>query len=156
MDKKMTRPWKEAFRQAWLSYCGGSFPIGAVIVDRKGSIISKGRNKVYESECISEEICNNKIAHAEINAILKINNLESNNDRKDYILYSTMEPCPLCFGAIVMSGIRKIKYAARDNIAGSTDLNSGNDFIKEKSIEVLGPFSKLEIILEFPHFFESR
>lgn len=138
--------WKECFYQAWLSYCNGSFPIGAVIVDEDGNIISKGRNTVYETEAMPNEICNNKIAHAEINAILKINNLETNVTRKEYELYSTMEPCPLCFGAIVMSGIRNIHYAARDKVVGATNLKDGNAYLQRKNINISGPHTELEIV----------
>ena len=142
----LCEPWKECFNQAWLSYCNGSFPIGAVIVDGSENIISKGRNTVYETEAMPNEICNNKIAHAEINAILKINNLETNAMRKEYELYSTMEPCPLCFGAIVMSGLTNIHFAARDRLVGATDLKEGNAYLQGKNMSVTGPHKELEIV----------
>lgn len=146
MWNTLSKPWKECFNQAWLSYCNGSFPIGAVIVDESGNIISKGRNTVYEMEALPNEICNNKIAHAEINAILKINNLETNASRKEYELYSTMEPCPLCFGAIVMSGITNIHYAARDKVVGATNLKDANTYLQGKNMKVSGPYKELEIV----------
>lgn len=142
----LSEPWKECFTQAWLSYCTGSFPLGAAVVDGNGTIISKGRNTVYEMEAMPNEICNNKIAHAEINAILQINNLETNAMRKEYELYSTMEPCPLCFGAIVMSGIRNIHYAARDKVVGATNLKDGNAYLQRKNMKVFGPHKELEIV----------
>lgn len=138
--------WKECFSQAWISYCNGSFPIGAAITDETGTVISIGRNKVYEKEHEESQVCNNKIAHAEINAILKIDNLETNANRKKYSIYSTMEPCPLCFGAIVMSSIKKIHFAAGDGLAGGTNLIRGNDYISGKAIEENGPHKELEIV----------
>ncbi|WP_113930280.1 nucleoside deaminase [Bacillus sp. P14.5] len=141
----LSHAWKECFEQAWISYCNGSFPIGAAITDENGRVISAGRNKVYEKSQENGQVCNNKIAHAEINAILKIDNLETNQNRKRYSIYSTMEPCALCFGAIVMSSIKNIHYAAGDGLAGATNLVNGNDYITGKSISVHGPHKELEI-----------
>jgi tRNA(adenine34) deaminase len=146
MWESLSEPWRESFNQAWKSYSKGSFPIGAVIYDESGMFVSKGRNKVYESEPQTGQICENKIAHAEINAILRMDNFETNPYIKTYTLYSTMEPCPLCFGAIVMSSIRHVKYAAKDGVAGSTDLIIGNDYIRSKNMKIDGPHRDLEIV----------
>ncbi|MGD7023574.1 nucleoside deaminase [Rossellomorea vietnamensis] len=146
MWDNLSQAWKTCFEQAWLSYCSGSFPIGAVITDENGKVISAGRNKVYEKSQEPGQICSNKIAHAEINAILKIDNLETNRNRKKYSIFSTMEPCALCFGAIVMSSIKTIHYAAGDGLAGATNLVNGNNYITGKSISVHGPHKELEIV----------
>lgn len=146
MWNSLSSAWKECFEQAWNSYCNSSFPIGAAITDENGDVISVGRNKVYEKATEEGQVCNNKIAHAEINAILKINNLETNTNRKKYSIYSTMEPCALCFGAIVMSSIKNIHFAAGDGLAGATNLINGNDYIAGKNILVNGPFKDLEIV----------
>ncbi|RLQ93345.1 nucleoside deaminase [Falsibacillus albus] len=138
--------WQSCFEEAWESYCKGSFPIGAVITDENGIIISKGRNKVYENAGVGREIYANKIAHAEVNAILKIDNRETNINRKEYTLYSTMEPCPMCFGAAVMSGLRRVVYAAKDGMAGCTDLKDANPYLESKAMVVTGPFKELEIV----------
>jgi tRNA(adenine34) deaminase len=42
---------------------------------------------------------------------------------KKYTLYTTMEPCPMCFGIMAMIGIRNMRYAAKDGFAGVTELN---------------------------------
>lgn len=141
----LSKPWQESFKQAWSSYCKGSFPIGAVVVDKKDQIIAKGRNKVYEKEIEFGQISNNKIAHAEINAILMLNT-HDRDEVKNYTLYSTMEPCPLCFGATIMSGIKEIKFAARDRVAGATGLNQGNDYIASKALNIEGPDLELEFV----------
>jgi tRNA(adenine34) deaminase len=146
MWNRLSEAWKECFEQAWVSYRNGSFPIGSVITDENGEVISTGRNKVYETAHEYGQVCNNKIAHAEINAILKIDNLETNKNRKKYSIYSTMEPCALCFGAIVMSSIKNIHFAAGDRLAGATNLVEGNDYIAGKKINVSGPHKELEIV----------
>ncbi|WP_409253000.1 nucleoside deaminase [Bacillus sp. SCS-153A] len=146
MWNSLPRAWKKCFEQAWISYCSGSFPIGAAITDENGEVIATGRNKVYEQAHEERQVCDNKIAHAEINAILQINNLETNTNRKKYSIYSTMEPCALCFGAIVMSSIKNIHFAAGDGLAGATNLIKGNDYISGKNIHVTGPIKELEIV----------
>jgi tRNA(adenine34) deaminase len=146
MWNELPEYWKQCFRLVWDSYKCGSFPIGAVIVNEENEIIATGRNRVYEKNHVDDEICNNKIAHAEINAILKIDNLETNENRKRYKIYSSLEPCPLCFGAIVISGIKHIHYAARDGLAGASNLKEGNDHLKSKSLHTFGPYDHLEIV----------
>jgi tRNA(adenine34) deaminase len=54
-----------------------------------------------------------------------------------YSLYTTTEPCVLCFGAIVMSGINRVRYAALDPIAGGSNLNNvNNSFIQSREIDI--------------------
>ena len=144
MWSELSKPWQICFEQAWDSYCNGSIPIGAVLVDENGSIILTGRNRINEKKAPVNQICYNKLAHAEMNVLLQIE-LNKYPDLKKYTLYTTMEPCTLCFGAIVMGTIRKVKYAARDKIAGSMSLIKANEFLISKSIEVDGPDTRLEI-----------
>lgn len=80
-----------------------------------------------------------KIAHAEMNAIYS-----SKQSLRNTIIYSSMEPCIMCFGAIVMNGIKEINYAARDGVAGGTNLK--NTFIKKRHIKINEHNSELEII----------
>jgi len=136
-----------AFEVAWEAYKNKTIPIGAAIMDTSNTLVATGRNQIYtEGE---GAISLHQIAHAEINAILKLSEIKDDNIHKNirtYTLYTTMEPCPLCFGAIVMGSIRNIKYAARDNWAGATSLNESIDYIKNKKITVTGPFEEAEIV----------
>ena len=145
MWTNLTKPWQVCFEQAWESYCNGSIPIGAVLLDDAENVVLVGRNRVYEKKTPYKQIGYSKIAHAEMNVLLQID-IDKYPNIRNYTLYTTMEPCPLCFGAIVMSNVRKVKYAARDRIAGSANLNNGNDFIASKSIKVYGPEIGLEEI----------
>jgi tRNA(adenine34) deaminase len=135
----ITGPWKICFEEAWEAYCNGSIPIGAVIVSDEGEIISRGRNMIGEDIKESNRLSGSKIAHAEMNAIYS-----SSKGLKNTIIYSTMEPCIMCFGAIVMNGIKEINYAARDGIAGGTNLK--NDYINKRDIKINEHNLDLEIV----------
>jgi len=142
---KLEKPWQVCFELGWISFKKGSIPIGAVVVDDTGKIIAKGRNRLYESEGEGREIVRHHLSHAELNALLKVSEFDYPNIR-EFSLYSTTEPCPLCFGALVMGNIRNLKFAARDRFAGGTGLNKGNEYIASKNIKIEGPFTDLEKI----------
>lgn len=136
MWSSLTKTWQICFEEAWDSYCHGSIPIGAVLVNSNGVIISRGRNRINEKIAPNKQICSNRLAHAEINALLQINSTDSDTF-KNCTLYTTTEPCVLCFGAITMSGIRKVRFAATDPIAGGKNLIfSENSFIKSREIDI--------------------
>ncbi|MDF2544498.1 MAG: nucleoside deaminase [Herbinix sp.] len=137
--------WQAAFGSAWNAFKEKTIPIGAAIVNEQDVLVSTGQNKIYSKQGNPKEIYQHHLAHAEINAILKLNEEEHPNIRQ-YTLYAVMEPCPLCFGAIVMGSIRHVKYAARDTWAGATILNSRSEYIQSKKIKVEGPFADLEKI----------
>lgn len=145
MWNDMDKVWQVCFELGWKSYCNGSIPVGSVVVDDKGKIVSKGRSMVNEKVILKDCISWNKLSHAELNALLQVSHHE-HNKIKSYTLYTTMEPCPLCFGAVVMSNVRTIKFAARDRYAGSTNLKDKNDYIGSKPIKIFGHFEELEKI----------
>lgn len=135
MWNNLSLPWKVSFEEAWEAYCNGSLPIGAALVDSNHNIISRGRNRINETIAPKKEICNNKLSHAEMNVLLKID--KDQKLHEDYTLYTTTEPCVLCFGAIVMSGVRNVIYAAKDPLSGGTQLNHADiALIQEREIRV--------------------
>ncbi|HOQ76499.1 MAG TPA: nucleoside deaminase [Thermoclostridium sp.] len=136
-------PWQVCFDLEWESFKKGSVPIGAVITDERGYIISKGRNMIFEDGGGPGDVARHKIAHAELNAIMRVSEFDYPDIRK-FTIYSTFEPCPMCFGAIVMANIRNIRFAARDRLAGGTILNGATDYIRSKNISITGPFEKME------------
>lgn len=85
-------------------------PIGCVIV-KDGKIIARGHNK-REKEQLS-------ISHAEINAIRKACKKLKSWRLEDCDLYVTLEPCPMCAGAIIQSRIRHVYFGASDPKGGS-------------------------------------
>lgn len=145
MWEELSLPWRTAFEQAWEAYCSGSVPIGAALVDESGKVIATGRSMQFERSGEPGQIVWSKLSHAELNVLLQISAHDHPNIR-GCTLYTTMEPCPLCFGALVMSNVRNLCYAARDAWAGSTNLLHANEYISSKPIRVTGPDEQLEIV----------
>ena len=114
--KSLSEPWQHCIDLAWEAYCAGSLPIAAVMTDESGTIVATGRNRIGDKKIVHPYISNHALAHAELNALLVLNEAEVN--RKACTLYTTTEPCPLCMGAIRMAGVRRFHYACRDPWAG--------------------------------------
>ena len=89
----------------------GEIPVGCVITDENGKVIGRGRNR--------RESAPDATAHAEIEAIREA--CRSRNDwRLDgCTIYITLEPCPMCAGAIINSRISTVVYGAKDEATGS-------------------------------------
>jgi tRNA(adenine34) deaminase len=134
--------WQECFNEAWKSFQEGSRPIGALVTNSEGEIIARGKSATF-AELSDSVISHNELAHAEMNALLKLDN-RVHQKVNTYVLYTTMEPCPLCFGAFYMSGIRNLKYAAKDKYGGSTNLKDTTPYLSRKPIRINGPFALLE------------
>ncbi|MBR5295227.1 MAG: nucleoside deaminase [Clostridia bacterium] len=99
-----------ALKEAEKASLEGEVPIGCVIV-KDGKIISRGRNK--------REGKKNALMHAEIVAIDKACKKLGGWRLWQCEMYVTLEPCPMCCGAIINSRIKKVNIAARDPKAGA-------------------------------------
>ena len=88
----------------------GEVPVGCVIV-RDGEIVGRGRNRREEKQ--------STISHAEIEAITQANEVLGSWRLDDCTLYVTLEPCPMCAGAIINARIPKVYYGARDDVMGA-------------------------------------
>ena len=131
--------WQAAFRQVWAAYRMGSIPIGAVVADVNGKIISQGRNRRHESQGEGAQLAGTLLAHAEMNALLEMPNPTTINPRT-CTLYTTTEPCPLCCGALVMANIRSVAFASRDLWAGrAEEMLRSTPYLRQKNIRVTGP-----------------
>ena len=142
MWRDIEKPWQEAFKMAWEAYKRGTIPIGCIIITSKGEIVSKGRNRIFDNKS-DNPLARSNMAHAEMTAMLGLREIEQ-TDIKKYILYTTMEPCPMCFGAMVMMNIRTIRFGARDGFAGATSLNDKLDYIKSKEIDIKRGIDEIE------------
>lgn len=88
----------------------GEVPVGCVIV-RNGKIIGEGRNRREERNAAA--------SHAEMEAIANANAALHSWRLDGCALYVTLEPCPMCAGAILNARISKVYYGARDEIFGA-------------------------------------
>jgi tRNA(adenine34) deaminase len=133
-------PWQAALEMAWEAYCVGTIPIGAVIADADGNIVARGRNRIMDSSAPENQVCANELAHAELNALLALKlDYYACKDR-GVALYTTMEPCPLCMGALYMSDVKTVHYAARDPWAGSANLLGTTPYLSLKAFRAIPPF----------------
>lgn len=87
----------------------GEVPVGCVIV-KDGVVVGKGRNR--------RETRHTALGHAEIEAIAMACETLGGWRLKDCTLYVTLEPCPMCAGAIVNARIDRVYYGAKDDKAG--------------------------------------
>jgi tRNA(adenine34) deaminase len=143
--------WQECFNLAWEAFQEGSRPIGAVVINENGDIVSKGKSSTL-NELSGSVVFHNELAHAEVNALLKLDN-RIHKRVTQYTLYSTLEPCPLCFGAFYMSGIRNLEYAAKDKYGGSTNLKDTTPYLSRKPIKIHGPYPYLEQLSILLHIY---
>lgn len=138
MWQNLSNPWQVCIEAAWEAYCAGSLPIGAAVTGSNDSVLSTGRNRLYESRAATTAwLSGARIGHAEINALLALDGQPVNP--KECVLYTTTEPCPMCAGAIVMANIRSVCFAARDPWAGSTALYETSLYMRGKRMQVEGP-----------------
>ena len=89
----------------------GDTPVGCVVVDTAGTVIGRGRNRREKEKSAT--------AHAELEAISDACKTLDDWRLFGCSLYVTLEPCPMCAGAIIMSRISKVFFGARDELTGS-------------------------------------
>lgn len=100
---------KEALKAAQEAYDAGEVPIGAVIV-HDGEIIGRGFNRRNTE--------GNPLCHAEIIAINEAAHFMGDWRIEECTMYVTVEPCPMCAGAIVQARIPRVVYGAKNPKAG--------------------------------------
>ncbi len=103
---------KEALAEAKIAFSEGEVPVGAVIV-KDGEIIARGHNKREQKQ--------NALSHAETEAINSACKKLGSWRLDGCELYVTLEPCPMCTGAIINSRISTVVFGAFDSAAGCMD-----------------------------------
>ena len=117
---------REALVQAKKALKKGEVPIGAVVV-LGDEIIGKGHNQPITKK--------DPTAHAEIIALKEASNRLDNYRLNEAIIYTTLEPCLMCVGALVHARIKKIIFAAQDTKSGVVVNNGGliqSEFLNHK------------------------
>ncbi|MFR0880659.1 MAG: tRNA adenosine(34) deaminase TadA [Oscillospiraceae bacterium] len=103
-----------ALELAQKAYTLGEVPVGAVVVKKStGEIVGKGYNR--------RETDKDPLAHAEISAIKQASETLGGWRLIDCDIYVTLEPCPMCCGAIINSRIERVVFGAFDKKSGSAE-----------------------------------
>ena len=100
-----------AMEEAAAAETAGEVPVGAIVVSAGGEVVGRGNNQVLRT-------CD-PTAHAEIVAMRDAGRTLGNYRLPGCTLYSTLEPCAMCAGAILHARIARLVYAARDPKAGA-------------------------------------
>ncbi|MGN0686964.1 MAG: tRNA adenosine(34) deaminase TadA [Oscillospiraceae bacterium] len=101
----------KALELAEKAYALGEIPVGAIVVSPDGEIIGEGYNK--------REMLNSPTAHAEVIAIEQAAQRLSQWRLSGCTLYVTLEPCPMCVGAVINSRLKRVVYGAFDDKNGA-------------------------------------
>ncbi len=109
----------QAFMQIALQAAGsaldaGEFPVGCVLVS-DGRVVASGARRNSRGEA-------NELDHAEIVALRSLLDRCPSIDPSRVVVYSTMEPCLMCFSTLILNGIRTIVYAYEDVMGGGCGL----------------------------------
>lgn len=113
-DRAMLVRTLELARQALKK---GSSPIGCIIVDQIGRVISEGHNRSGEAwPKTPRRIGGSGLAHAEMDALFRLSDLEG---ASQWTLYTSLEPCLMCGGAIGMLGLSRVVWACDDAWGGA-------------------------------------
>ena len=125
----------------------GEVPVGCVIV-RDGAVVGRGRNR--------REGARTALGHAEIEAIAQACRTLGGWRLRDCALYVTLEPCPMCAGAIVNARIPVVCYGAKDDKAGccGSVLNLFEERFNHRP-RVYGHILEEECAALLRHFFEQ-
>ncbi len=100
----------QALELAREAAAAGEVPVGCVIV-REGQVIGRGRNRREEKQ--------STLSHAEMEAIAQANEALGSWRLDGCTLYVTLEPCPMCAGAIINARVERVYYGARDEAMGA-------------------------------------
>ncbi len=101
---------KLAVELAWEAYVSGTCGVGATLTDAAGRIVASGRNHILNADAPPGRLRSTGIAHAEIDVLAQM----PLADYRDHTLWTSLEPCVLCTGALVMSNIGRVVFEARD------------------------------------------
>ncbi len=139
---------REALAEAAAAAEHSDVPVGAVVV-RDGVIIARGHNR--------RELDGDATAHAETVAIRAACAAVGGRRLDDCALYVTLEPCPMCAGAIYNAGISRVVYGCYDDRAGALggafDLF---DMLPDKRPQIKGGVLGTECAALLSSFFEGR
>ena len=140
----------KALEEAHQALSMGEFPVGCVIVYENRVIVTGARHHSVQDD-------QNELDHAEMLALRKLVDIEGKIDREKVTIFSTLEPCLMCYTAIIVNGIRRIVFAYEDVMGGGTnlDLKRLNPFYSNMKITTTPNVLRQESLTLFKEFFSD-
>jgi tRNA(adenine34) deaminase len=140
----------EALRHAGIALASNEFPVGCVMEYNHHIIASGSREGTRVSDT-------NEVDHAEIMALRRLNRLPYPVEFEKITAFCTLEPCLMCFGALLISGIRRIVYAYEDAMGGGTrcDLNSLSPLYRNAAVIVIPHVLRKDSLRLFKAYFDD-
>lgn len=139
---------KKALQQARQALAAGEFPVGCVLVYRD-KILQTGarRRSIGHSR--------NEVDHAEIVALRRLSDLGASVDHSQITAFSTLEPCLMCYSALILSGIGEVVYAYEDVMGGGTgcELSRLKPLYRDSPLRVVAGVLRAESLELFKAFF---
>lgn len=136
---------REALAEAEAAGQAGELPIGAVLV-LDGDVIARGRARHREHK--------SQISHAELNTLLN-GGEKLWTDFRRAVLFTTVEPCPMCLGAVVMADVPHIVYALADENVKSKMTLEANPYVRRHIKSYFGGVLEHESIRAFEKYCPS-
>ncbi|NLZ17055.1 MAG: nucleoside deaminase [Desulfobulbaceae bacterium] len=139
---------REALIEARLALSQGEFPVGVVLV-ANGQVLARGRRRNSQAQS------RNEMDHAEINALRSLLQEFPQVNTAAITLYTTMEPCLMCYASALLAGIRTFVWAYEDVMGGGTGipLQQLNPLYANMQVQLVGRVLRRESLKLFQHFF---
>lgn len=139
-----------ALAEAQIAAEAGDVPVGAVLVAADGRLLARGRNR--------REVDQDPTAHAEIDALRAAARARNDWHLNGCTLFVTMEPCPMCAGALVNARVARVVYGCPDLKAGAVDslFTIGRDARLNHRFEVAAGVLADECAAALKAFFAER
>jgi tRNA(Arg) A34 adenosine deaminase TadA len=110
-------PWQAALQEGWAAFCVGNPRVGAVNTSPDGAVVAAGRNRRHDRDGPAGQLAGTSLAHAELNAFAQL----PPGRYRDYTLWATLQPCPLCSAAAMSAGCGQVRFLAADPMWDGAD-----------------------------------
>ena len=139
---------QKALQRARRALAEDEFPVGCVLVHRE-VVIADGQRAG------SRRLQPDELDHAEMIALRRLADLPDDIERRDITLYCTLEPCMMCFGAIMLNRIGAVVYAYEDVMGGATTfpLARLTPLYRLNPVEIIGDVLRDQSLALFKAFF---
>lgn len=144
---------EEALAEAARALRMGEFPVGCIIAHDQ-RVIARGRRQ--QSGALAGHPAN-EVDHAEILALRNLLNTAPQVPLSEVTVYATLEPCLMCYAALLISGVRTIVYAYEDVLGGGTNLplNQLAPLYQAMSVSITPLVLREKSLLLFKQFFRA-